>query len=79
MLLQKSRIKWLNLGDGNNSFFFNQVKSNWHHNKIQTIKNKDGDQVFGHSEVAKVDVQYFQDSLGSNGSDHSSVLMHQHL
>ena len=68
LLLQKSRIKWLSLGDGNNSFFFNQVKSNWHHNKIQTINNRDGIRVFGQSQVAMVAENYFKDTLGTPAS-----------
>lgn len=37
LLLQKSRTKWLDLGEGNNSFFFSQTKSNWNTNKIMAL------------------------------------------
>ena len=68
MLLQKSRTKWLSLGDGNNSFFFNQVKANWHHNKILAIENGQGQLVFGQPEVAKVAEQFFKETLGTSNS-----------
>ena len=68
LLLQKSRTKWLTLGDGNNSFFFNQVKANWHHNKILAIENGQGQLVFGQPEVAKVAEQFFKETLGTSNS-----------
>lgn len=49
LLLQKSRVKWLQCGDGNNSFFYNQTKANWNRNKIMAIENEEGNIVFGQS------------------------------
>lgn len=61
---QKSRVRWLQLGDNNSSFFFNQTRANWNHNKILAIQNSDGVLVHGHCAVAATAVDYFQNSLG---------------
>ena len=79
LLLQKSRTKWLSLGDGNNSFFFKQVKANWNYNKILAIQNEGGDLVFGQPAVASVAERYFKDSLGTSYSNISYDLMHQKI
>ena len=70
MLKQKSRGTWLDLGDGNNSFFFNQTKGNWNMNKIHSLQDKDGIMVHGHTKVASVAVDYFQDTIGTYNNDH---------
>lgn len=64
-LMQKARVKWLTLGDANNSFFFNKVKSNWNHYKILTLENKDGVIVFGQDMVSEVAVDFFKNSIGA--------------
>ncbi|KAL8108690.1 hypothetical protein AgCh_024958 [Apium graveolens] len=65
-LKQKARVKWLSLGDGNNSFLFNKVRSNWNHNKILAIEDNNGKVVFGQSSVAKVVVDFFVNSIGTS-------------
>lgn len=65
LLLQKSRTKWLSLGDGNNSFFFNQTKANWNKNKIMALENSEGKVVFGHQAISQVAVDFFKGSLGT--------------
>ncbi|XP_074378640.1 uncharacterized protein LOC141720187 [Apium graveolens] len=64
-LLQKSRVRWLAEGDVNNSFFFNQVKSNWNKNKILAIENSDGITVFDQQQVATVALDFFSNSIGT--------------
>lgn len=64
LLHQKARVMWLELGDGNNSFFFSQVKGNWNYNKILALKNDLGQMVFGQNAVSNVAVDYFSKSLG---------------
>lgn len=41
-LLQKARVKWMSLGDGNNSYFHQQCKADWNHNKILALESEDG-------------------------------------
>ena len=64
---QKSRCKWLKLGDSNTKFFFGQTRTNWNTNKILSILNQNGDLVHGHDAVASVAVNHFQGHLGSAG------------
>lgn len=72
LLSQKARCRWLQLGDGNNAFFFNQTKANWTRNKMLAIKDKDGILVNGHKNVAKIAVHYFQNSIGAH-EEHSQI------
>ncbi|KAL8091848.1 uncharacterized protein LOC141690658 [Apium graveolens] len=65
LLQQKSRVKWLSLGDDNNSFFHNKVKSNWNMNKILAIQDISGAMVFGHHNVSQVAIDYFTSTLGT--------------
>ena len=79
LLLQKSRTKWLSLGDANNSFFFNQVKANWHHNKILVINDNLGQQVSGQSEVSLVAERFFKETLGTSNPYFPYDLMQQNI
>ena len=63
-LMQKSRVQWLKKRDGNNSYFFNQIKANWNNNKIKSLKNADGVFMQGHDNISKIAVDYFKNSLG---------------
>ncbi|KAL8116912.1 hypothetical protein AgCh_023192 [Apium graveolens] len=62
-LLQKSRVKWMDKGDGNNSFSFNQCKKNWNVSKVLTLEGDTG-LVHGQANYARVAVSYFSDFLG---------------
>ncbi|XP_017233089.1 uncharacterized protein LOC108207141 [Daucus carota subsp. sativus] len=59
-LKQKSRVRWLNLGDGNNKFFYNSCKGRWNANKILNIYDEDGNNFTGHKNIASVAVSYFK-------------------
>ena len=65
LLKQKSRIRWLKQGDGNNSYFFNSCKGRWNSNKLLKIKDDNGVTHLGHKNVATVAVNYYQNLLGS--------------
>lgn len=45
---QTSRTRWLNEGDRNTSFFFNQFKDHQNSSKIFAINENNGDTVTGH-------------------------------
>ncbi|XP_074328115.1 uncharacterized protein LOC141666028 [Apium graveolens] len=77
LLLQKSRVKWLKEGDGNNSFFHQQCKANWNHNKVLSIQNEEGVLVHGQQQCAEVAVSYFQklmENAVSQRDDHTPDL-----
>jgi hypothetical protein len=42
---QKSRVNWLNLGDGNNTFFHNSVKIRNSSNLIKMLKDDKGNSI----------------------------------
>ncbi|XP_074346869.1 uncharacterized protein LOC141685677 [Apium graveolens] len=77
LLKQKARVKWLQLGDNNNSFFHQKCKVNWNRGKILSLQNTDGNLVYGQEPCASVAVQYFIQLLGaptnSDSIDLSSV------
>lgn len=64
LLKQKSRIRWLNCGDGNNRFFFNSCKSRWNSNKLLALEHE-GVTVNTHSAIALVAVNYYKALLGT--------------
>ena len=57
---QKSRIKWLKLGDRNTSYFFNSLKRNYHRNNISTLTLEDGIVTTDGSRIKEAVVTYFQ-------------------
>lgn len=65
LLKQKSRIKWLHLGDGNNRFFFNSCKSHWNSNKILSLDHN-GSCLTAHRDIAREAVLYFKSLMGAS-------------
>lgn len=63
-LKQKSRIHWLNNGDGNNKFFFNSCKARWNTNKILALEDDAGTLHSSHREISQIAVQYYSNLLG---------------
>ncbi|XP_074336371.1 uncharacterized protein LOC141673521 [Apium graveolens] len=62
-LLQKARVKWLHLGDSNNSFFHQKCKVNWNKNKVLTLVDGENHLVHGQNQCAQVAVNYFSQVL----------------
>lgn len=68
LLLQKSRVNWLHLGDGNNKYFHSRTQAKWNVNKILAIQNDNNETVFGHKSCADISVQFFENTLGASSS-----------
>ncbi|XP_074342651.1 uncharacterized protein LOC141680282 [Apium graveolens] len=62
--LQKSRVNWMELGDGNNSFFHHQCKANWNRNKVFSLEDNLGNMVHGQLLCANIAINYFENLLG---------------
>lgn len=63
-LKQKSRVKWLNLGDGNTSFFHNSVKAQNSSNLIKMVKDEHGHSYHEFSEIKRLAVSFYKNLLG---------------
>ncbi|XP_074341935.1 uncharacterized protein LOC141679332 [Apium graveolens] len=68
LLLKKARVRWLQLGDNNNSFFHQQCKVHWNRNKVLTLQDTNGNLVHGQSSCASVAVHYCSQLLGAPAS-----------
>ncbi|KAK1441237.1 hypothetical protein QVD17_07080 [Tagetes erecta] len=62
-LKQKAKIHWLAVGDANNSFFHNSLKCKHHGNRIEVIKDVNGELHEGEN-VPTAFVSHFQQFLG---------------
>lgn len=65
-LRQKSRVRWLSLGDGNNSFFHKSCRSRWNSNKILLLEDDAGNSYSDPKSIAAVAVNYYKGLLGSD-------------
>lgn len=65
LLKQKSCIKWLKHGDGNNRFFLNSCKGRWNTNKLVGLEDANGSFRTSHREIVGIAVNYFEELLGS--------------
>lgn len=65
-LRQKSRIQWLDLGDGNNSFFHRACKNRWNTNKILMLEDNLGNIQTSHRDIAATATNFFEDLLGTS-------------
>ncbi|XP_074343129.1 uncharacterized protein LOC141680955 [Apium graveolens] len=72
LLLQKSWVKWMTKGDGNNSYFHQQCKVNWNQNKVLSLENEDGILVYGQQNCVEVAVSYFK-ILMTNASSQDHI------
>ena len=65
-LKQKSRIKWLKLGDQNTNFFHKAVKARNSKNSIKSITLDNGCRIEDPASIGQEFVNHFQSVLGSN-------------
>jgi hypothetical protein len=71
-LKQKSRVKWLNLGDGNNAFFHNAVKVRNSTNLIKMLKDAEGNSIHDMHEIKRMAISFYQNLLGHSSHNFSS-------
>ncbi|XP_063948264.1 uncharacterized protein LOC108204038 [Daucus carota subsp. sativus] len=65
-LKQKARVRWLNLGDGNNKYFYNACRGRWNTNKIVSLEDESGNVFYTHKAISGVAVNYFENLLGKH-------------
>ncbi|GJX36121.1 RNA-directed DNA polymerase, eukaryota, reverse transcriptase zinc-binding domain protein [Tanacetum coccineum] len=65
LLFQKSKIKWLSLGDRNNSFFHKTLKGRYQKNRIKKIQDVNG-KCFKGQDVADQFEVHFKNFLGQS-------------
>jgi hypothetical protein len=68
LMKQKSRVSWLNLGDGNTSYFHKMVKIRNSSNLIKVLKDKDGNKVTDIGKIKDMAIVFYKNLLG--GSEH---------
>lgn len=66
----KSRVQWLNFGDRNTRFFHASTKNRRTRNKIVSIQNHNGQEVFGNKDVATEVLRYYSEIFTSTQPDH---------
>jgi len=64
-LKQKSRNRWLNLGDGNNSFFHNSVKIRNSSNLIKQLKDEKANCFYDFQQIKELAIEFNQKLIGS--------------
>ncbi|XP_043696723.1 uncharacterized protein LOC122647366 [Telopea speciosissima] len=73
---QKSRIKWLDLGDSNTAYFHRSVKARANANSISQLYLPDGSLVTRVNGIKDLAVQHFKDLFSSHQVDHSPIPDH---
>ncbi|XP_009629900.1 uncharacterized protein LOC107767911 [Nicotiana tabacum] len=63
-LLQRSKGKWIKLGDDNTRYFFSVIKHRKLQQAITQLKNKDGQLQTEPDSIAQILVDFYQDMLG---------------
>lgn len=59
-LKQKSRIKWLKLGDSKTGFFHKVVRARQSKNRLLSVYNAEGEKLEDHKAVSQEAVSFFQ-------------------
>jgi hypothetical protein len=71
-LKQKSRSFWLNLGDGNSSYFHRAVKVRNSLNLVKSLKGNDGRLIEDKLEIKEAVIQFYQKLFGESFHSFSS-------
>jgi hypothetical protein len=70
---QKSRNNWLNLGDGNTTFFHKVVKAKNSYNLIKVLKDEEGNRITDMQHIKDLAVGFYQNLLGRTSHVFSQV------
>ena len=57
---QKSRVQWLKEGEKNTNFFHKALIQRRQHNRIFSLKDKNGNQILQHEDMEKMLVDHFK-------------------
>ncbi|XP_019260681.1 PREDICTED: uncharacterized protein LOC109238650 [Nicotiana attenuata] len=69
IMRQKSRVKWLKLGDANTTYFFASMKNRCSQNKIRRIIKGNGSTVQTRKDIEEEVIGFYQQLLGSLASE----------
>jgi len=72
-LKQKSRVNWLNLGDGNNAFFHKSVKIRNSSNLIKMLKDDHGNSILDMQEIKELAITFYKNLLGCSSREFSPI------
>jgi len=76
----KSRIQWLNEGDINTRFFHASTKNRIARNRLLSIQDSDGSDIYGNGNIAAKAEKYFGELFSSsNHRDLTAILQHIQL
>ena len=72
---QKSRNKWLNLGDNNSSYFHCLIKTRQERNAIKCLLDGDGNRVEEVVQIKDLVVDFYQKLLGSSNDVEEAAMI----
>ena len=73
---QKSRIKWLQEGERNTSFFHRSTIQHRMHNRITLLKNIDGTILETYTDIKSELVMFYEDLLSGSDLDREVAVQH---
>ena len=73
VLMQRSKLNWLQLGDGNNKYFHVSIKSRRNYNSTLALQKEDG--IVTHSEAETVDeiMQFYRQLVGTAEDERNKI------
>lgn len=76
-LKQKSKLHWLNVGDGNNSYFVKMIQAKQMRNSIKEIQGEDGELLTDGDDIKAEAARFFNDLLSRQPSDFEGMTVEQ--
>ncbi|CAI8595559.1 unnamed protein product [Vicia faba] len=65
MLKQKAKLDWLNLGDGNNSYFHASIKERNKHIGLHTLFSLQGELLSNHEAIEQEILEFYKELVGT--------------